>query len=270
MGPQVPPYFDALIAAFHQGRAGRFVHLGWWDAPPAASELQPAQAFEQAQRRLNERMLDLADLADGQCVVDVGCGLGGTLAEIDDRWRRLSMLGINIDPRQLDVCASLRPAPSNTLRWIQADACALPLPDASVDRLLCIEAMFHFPSRRRFFAEAARVLVPGGLLVASDIVVALPDDGGADHSGWRQALVEGFGPWPDLAGADADHAALAAAAGLLLTRLEDASAATVPSHHFTAPAGHAARDPLGRAAAALAALHRQGRLRYALLQCRRR
>jgi len=47
--------------------------------------------------------------------------------------------------------------------------CRLPFPDASFNHVLCVEAMFHFASRRTFFAEAARVLKPGGAMVASDI-----------------------------------------------------------------------------------------------------
>lgn len=267
--PGVPPYFDGLIAAFWQGQAGRFVHLGCWDQPPAASALRAPGAFEQAQQRLNGRLLDLAELADGQTVLDVGCGFGGTLAAVDGPWRQMSLIGLNIDPRQLEVCASLRPAAGNTMHWLVADACALPLADASVDRLLCFEAMFHFASRRRFFAEAARVLVPGGLLVASDIELALPDEAAGGAPALRRAIVDGFGPWPDLDGADTDHQALAAAAGLQLTRCVDATSATLPSHVFTSPASGTARNPIGRAAAALAALHHAGRLHYELLQCRR-
>ena len=49
-----------------------------------------------------------------------------------------------------------------------------PFPFPLLTLVLSIEAMFHFAARRRFFAEAARVLRPGGVLVASDIVLT-PD-----------------------------------------------------------------------------------------------
>jgi SAM-dependent methyltransferase len=177
------------------------------------------------------------------------------------------LIGLNIDPRQLALCATLKARADNTLHWLQADACALPLSTACLDRVLCFEAMFHFASRARFFTEAARVLKPGGLLVVSDIVVQPPTDQAeaAALAPRLQALHEGLGPWPQPLVAEATHAKLAAAAGLELAQHLDGTAATLPSHAYTAPDGDDATDGVGRGAAALAALHRAGALRYPLL-----
>ena len=263
LSERVPPYFDGLIAAFEAGYVGRFVHLGAWDEPPTPLELAQPDAFQQAQVSLNARLLELADLADGQRVLDVGCGFGGTLEVVDQRHQRMALVGLNVDPRQLAICRHLRPRQGNTLRWVQADAGALPLAGASIDRLLCVEAMFHFDSRRQFFREAARVLAPGGVMAVSDILLRPGVDGvpGADAA-LMQTVHQGFGPWPDFWGSDADLAALATAAGLVCTYYRDLADATLPSHLFTAPAGVPPRDPIGRASAALAMLHRAGRLSY--------
>lgn len=265
MAPRLPLYLDGLIASYQSGRTARWVHLGFWEQPPSAADLAQAGAFAQAQLRLNDALLAMAALADGQRVVDVGCGLGGTLAAINGRHRNMQLLGINIDARQLALCRDIEAGPGNTVRWLQADACALPLPRASADRLLCIEAMFHFDSRERFLQEAARILAPGGRLVCSDIVWRGPALISPDEHALADAVRTGFGPWPALLHTGIDHRALAAAAGLHCVGWFDATEATLPSHVFTAPAGAAARGPIARAAAALAQLHRGARLAYPLM-----
>jgi SAM-dependent methyltransferase len=248
----VPAYFERMIPAVRRGEAGRWVHLGHWDDAPSG---QPGE-FARAQARMDEVLLDRAMLAPGQRVLDVGCGFGATLAAVNRRASGMQLTGVNIDPRQLALCADIAPLNGNALRWHAADACALPFADASFERVLCVEAMFHFSSRAGFLAEAARVLVPGGLLVASDIV--LQGDAAS-----LAAVREGFGPWPE---AGADHRALAAEAGLQCDAYVDATRQTLPSHRYTTPPAPPARpDALVRAALALRRLHEEGRLQYLYL-----
>ncbi len=265
----VPPYFDFLIEAFRRGETGRFVHLGHWnvtegfdpEAPPGQNE------FAQAQDRLNAYLLEMAALRPGLSLLDVGCGFGGTLDAVNRHLSNMDLAGVNVDPRQLELCRQIPPRNGNRLRWEQADACRLPFADASFDRVLCIEAMFHFGSRRAFIAEAARVLKPGGSLVASDIV--LTPSGRqlqAADPAVRQELLPVYGPWPDFEGRDAHHRALAEAAGLHTGEFLDATRNTVRSHRFTVPSafdrGEQADNPALRAAAMLRRLHRGGHLQY--------
>ena len=260
----MPRYFDFLIEGFRRGEVGRLVHLGHWETAPAAGG--PGE-FARAQERLNAVLLEMAGLRNGQDILDVGCGFGGTLQVINRAHADVRLTGVNIDPRQLELCRQIESSAGNSIRWEQADACRLPFPDQSVDRVLCIEAMFHFDSRRAFFAEAARVLRPGGRLVASDITLADPTgNAGAPTFAPEAALRDGYGPWPDLWGEDADHRALAAAAGLDCIACVDATSNTLPSHRFTCPVSLDERadpgDPTLRAALMLKWLHRQGYLRY--------
>jgi SAM-dependent methyltransferase len=155
---RVPPYFDLLIDGFKAGRTGRHVHLGYWDAAPPPATPCTAAEFEAAQARLCNIVINLADLNDGQSVLDVGCGFGGTLAAVDDRWQHMRLVGLNIDRRQLDICRTLTPHRTNSLSLVMADADAMPLRPAAFDRLVCLEAMFHFPSRIGFLRQAADAL----------------------------------------------------------------------------------------------------------------
>jgi len=48
------------------------------------------------------------------------------------------------------------------VQWGEADAMALPFPDASFDAVVCQFGAMFFPDKARAFAEARRVLAPGG------------------------------------------------------------------------------------------------------------
>jgi MPBQ/MSBQ methyltransferase len=258
VGSLLPPYFDELIAAYRHGATGRSVHLGYWRDGDAAD-------FAGAQARLDQVLIDLAAIANGQSVLDVGCGFGGTIARINDEYHDMRLTGINIDRRQIEICRTIASTAGNDLTWCIADAGQLPFADASVDRVLCVEAMFHFASRRQFFAEATRVLKPDGILVGTDILIS-PAARSAPFP-IEVILQAGFGPWPDVWGADADHAALFldhtyAVAG----EVRDISTEVAPSHRYTAPPNADPGDirapaPM-RASAALRWLHERGWLRY--------
>jgi MPBQ/MSBQ methyltransferase len=252
MRTAVPAYFDRLIAGLKRGEGGRWVHLGHWDAAPQGG----VGEFARAQARLDEVLLGMAELREGLAVLDVGCGFGASLDAVNRGYSGMTLAGVNLDPRQLELCRGLEARRGNRFEWREADACRLPYPDASFDRVLCIEAMFHFASRRAFFAEAARVLAPGGVMVASDILL-LED---------AEAVRAGFAPWPE---ANADHRALAQAAGLSC-EVTDATRNTLPSHRHTTPSRPLAQpDAQVRGALELRRMHEAGGLRYVYLRCRK-
>jgi MPBQ/MSBQ methyltransferase len=262
----VPPYFDLLIDGFRKGRTGRHVHLGYWDAPPPLSAPCTADEFEKAQARLTDVVVELADVRDGQSVLDVGCGFGGTLAVVNARRKNMRLVGVNIDPRQLEICCTIAPRESNSLSFEQTDACAMTFEPGRFDRAICLEAMFHFPSRAIFLRQAARVLRTGGKLIVTDILLNNPGSGApVELSLLEQIMRREYGPWPDL-WIDADAVVAAARqAGLALERSIDATAQTLPSYRITAPRDEDALPPRPTAGGLMRWLHRNGHLSYVCL-----
>jgi ubiquinone/menaquinone biosynthesis C-methylase UbiE len=97
----------------------------------------------------------LGFLGGASAVLEVGCGTGHWLAEIGER-RRLA----GIDPSMPMLERARRRLPAT--RLVRARAEELPWRDASFDRIFCVNALHHFADRDRFFADARRVLAPGG------------------------------------------------------------------------------------------------------------
>ncbi|MDQ0073888.1 ubiquinone/menaquinone biosynthesis C-methylase UbiE [Variovorax boronicumulans] len=72
----------------------------------------------------------------------------------------------DLNQPMLDYAATRQGADSR-IEWRQADALALPFEDASFDVVCCQFGAMFFPNRVAGYAEARRVLKPGGRLVFS-------------------------------------------------------------------------------------------------------
>lgn len=99
-------------------------------------------------------------------VLEVGCGTGHWLSAVSGAGLTPSPCGIDPSEPMLAQAAARSATPSAAPpRLARARAEALPFADASFDRLFCVNALHHFTDRAAFFAEARRVLRPGGGLL---------------------------------------------------------------------------------------------------------
>lgn len=202
------PYFDMVFSRLAEGDDEfeqifwRHIHYGAWRNPEEATGTR--QDSIESMDRLCQLMIGLADIGPEQDVLDAGCGFGGTIACMNEKFSDLRMTGLNIDERQLELARRrVTAAPGNSIEFVQGDCCAMTFADASFDRALAVECIFHFPSRLAFFEHVARVLRPGGNLTLSDFVTPEGTPGGlwdeADHAVWGRATAIDLPAYQELA-----------------------------------------------------------------------
>jgi SAM-dependent methyltransferase len=111
---------------------------------------------------------DRLDLRPGMTVLDLGCGEGRHAFEAVRRGARVVAVDhglpeVTTTRRWLTAMAEGGEVPAGgAWQVVRGDLLALPVPDASVDRVIAAEVLEHIPDDATAMAEIARVLRPGG------------------------------------------------------------------------------------------------------------
>ncbi len=130
--------------------------------------------------QLYHRVASAADLA-GRDVLEVGSGRGGGASFLARYHRPARMTGADFSAEAVALCQKRHAAVPN-LAFVTGDAERLPFADASFDVVVNVESSHCYGHIDRFFAEAARVLRPGGWFVYTDFRAA------EDVPAWHAAL----------------------------------------------------------------------------------
>jgi SAM-dependent methyltransferase len=116
-------------------------------------------------RRLVVEFLDFVGIADGERVLDVGCGTGSLVSAAAMRTSVSQIHGVDLAAPYIDHLARNNRDPR--LTFSVGDACALAFPDDDFDRVLSLLALHFVPRPLDAIAEMRRVARPAAVVGAA-------------------------------------------------------------------------------------------------------
>jgi tocopherol O-methyltransferase len=203
----VADHYDELDPVYRRVW-GEHVHHGLW----ATGGETPTEAVEALVDTVGDRLR----LMPGEVCVDIGCGYGSTARRLAVT-RGVRVTGVTLSAEQARYAAA-HPVPGVDIHL--RDWLVNGLPGASANAAWAIESSEHMVDKPRFFAEAHRVLAPGGRFVVCAWLAE------TDASGWKvRHLLEPIcreGRLPSM-GTREEYEAMATAAGFAIDGYEDVS-----------------------------------------------
>lgn len=146
---------NQLIEEYYEGSG--YLNFGIWEEGIASPVLA------------SERLVDLLveKLHKTGKVLDVACGKGATTRALLKTWAPGDVSAINISALQLEEARRR----ATGAHFFNMSATAMDFEDNSFEDIICVEAAFHFDTRKDFIREAHRVLKPGGHIVLTDLLM---------------------------------------------------------------------------------------------------
>lgn len=167
---------DAVYRSFWDDQGS--LHWGFFDDSTGLD-------FLKACARLNDVMVDKAQITSGARVLDLGCG-NGTTAMWLGRSCGCEVVGVDLSGTRVgNARQALRDQPADLqtrLGFEKASATELPFPDHSFTHVWSQATIYHIHEKGKALQEAHRVLSDDGLLVFDDLTKPRQDISDAARS----------------------------------------------------------------------------------------
>jgi sarcosine/dimethylglycine N-methyltransferase len=135
-----------------------------------ASDLAMLEDFHSLGRLATAGLIELARVGESDRVLDAGAGIGGT-ARLIAAERGARVTAVDLTPEYCEVAKWLNDAVGlgDAIEVRPADVTELPFDDASFDVVVSQHVQMNIADKARLYAEARRVLAPGGRLALWDV-----------------------------------------------------------------------------------------------------
>lgn len=110
---------------------------------------------------MRKTVVDMAKIAKGDLVLEVGCGTGFTTEEIVSRVGEENVVAVDLTPEQMEKAVGR----FGKADFLRGDAENLPFKDGSFDASISAGSIEYWPNPQRGIQEMARVTKEGGRVV---------------------------------------------------------------------------------------------------------
>lgn len=117
---------------------------------------------------IEDEIMTLASIEDGQSILDVGCGTGKLLLRMAQQYPRSQCIGLDISEGMFD--AAQKQATQHHLSNVvfqKGDVQTIEFPDASFDRVVAMHMLYHAGDIEKALSEIFRVVKPKGMVIAT-------------------------------------------------------------------------------------------------------
>jgi len=159
--------FYSRLAKETENAAMEFMNYGYAPLGDEKLDLELPEALEvyRLAAQLYFKVVGAVDI-EGKNILEVGSGRGGGASFIFDTLKPASLVGIDLTPRQVELCKERYGRKG--LRFQVGDAQNLPFSDSEFDAVYNVESSHCYPNQQEFFQQVSRVLKTGGHFLYTD------------------------------------------------------------------------------------------------------
>lgn len=168
---------DTIAAQYSTGLSRANIKRALIDAGKDLDGLRPAdlallEDFHTMGRIATAQLVDLAQISRASAVLDAGSGVGGTARYLADRYGcRVTAVDLTEEYCETNDWLNRLVGLDRLIAVRQADVTELPFADDTFDVAISQHVQMNVADKARLYAEARRVLTPGGRLALWDLTI---------------------------------------------------------------------------------------------------